>query len=544
MHMQFLGSAVNRARPYLPIALVGAVAVAASLTRLVDLGQPQLSRDEAASWYLSSRPLPNLLTQSAYETFPPLYPLLLKVWMLLFGESEAAVRSFSIAAWVGTVFVTYGFARQAIGRWPGVLAALLVALSPAILENSIVARMYTLEALFATTAWWLTWRLISDGESWSAARRTTVALALACAVAAQVWTMSLGLPSAGLQLFFGMACFVWLRTRAAGLACLCIFIGSLSLIPWLPNLVAVASDKIPFWTSRPDLLSLAGTVGAWLVGALEGPWIVLAVLAAALGVLGAVALWLGKHPADPGQAGATSGRLLALALSLAAGLVLLVWTYSQFRSIYDQRYLGSSFPAFAILISAGAAASARWLRNRGRPGRLVPTAFALALTAGLTAPMLLGAAQSMDRFRSEQGVDPARQTVDELSLRVRPGDVVMTLNAQSYFPLEYYLTRSGEAKRLGIELYHWHRPTAAFFTGWRDIDPTRVIDQEIIDSKGWEDALHLSPGSHIWLVTLNNPGYEYPRFAPAQTGSLRILDSTILEENGVTAEIWESIPNT
>jgi hypothetical protein len=535
MDRQSLGSGVGRILPYLPIAIVAAVVVLASVTRFIDLGQPQFNRDEAASWYLSSRSLPNLLAQSAYETFPPLYPLLLKMWMALFGESETAVRSLSIAAWVGMVLVTFGFACRAIGRWPGVLAAALVAMSPAIVENSVLARMYTLEALFTMTAWWLAWILIADGESWSAIRRRIVAIVLAGAVAGQVWTMSLGIPSAGLQLLFGLACLAWLRTRTAGLATASILVGALSLLPWAPNLVAVASDKIPFWTSRPDLLALADTVAAWLLGGLAGAWTLLALFGASLAVLGAIALCRGKSPVER--------RALAVALCMAVGLVLLVWIYSQFRSIYDQRYFGAAFPAFAILISAGAAASVRWLQRSRPSSGILPIPFALLVTLGLIAPMMLGSAQSMDRFRSGQGVDPARQTVGELSKLVRPGDVVMTLNAQSYFPLEYYLTKAGEAKRLGIELYHWHRPTAAFFTGWRDIDPSRVLDLEIIAQKGWVSALNLPPEAHIWLVTLNNPAYEFPRFVPAQNGSLTILDSTVVERNGVTAEIWESVPN-
>jgi hypothetical protein len=265
------------------------------------------------------------------------------------------------------------------------------------------------------------------------------------------------------------------------------------------------------------------------------------VLAIALTVAG---LWsLLVRPADSGaaQPAAANARFLALALLLGLGLVPAVWLYSQVRSVYDPRYLGICLPEFAILLAAGIgwlgrAVDAR-VAARRVAGALVPLVVAV-----LTVAMALENGLAIDRFRSEQAVDPAREVAARLVTEVRPGDVVMTLNAQSYFPLDYYLVRSGEAARLGVELYHWHRPTAAFFTGWEDIDPARVIDQPRIDALGWSRALGLSPTSRIWLVTLTDPAYEFPRFEPAQTGALRVADATVVTGSGGTAEIWETVP--
>ena len=128
------------------------------------LGQRQLFRDEAASWLLADYSLPDLLSHTARETFPPLYPVLLKGWMGLFGSDEAALRSLSVVAGVGIVLVTWRWARDALGQTGALIASGVVLLSPVMIANARVARMYSLETLFATTAWWVLWRLVVDWD--------------------------------------------------------------------------------------------------------------------------------------------------------------------------------------------------------------------------------------------------------------------------------------------------------------------------------------------------------------------------------------------
>ena len=120
--------------------------------------------------------------------------------------------------------------------------------------------------------------------------------------------------------------------------------------------------------------------------------------------------------------------------------------------------------------------------------------------------------------------------------------MVITLNAQTFFPLEYYLVASGEAQRLGVGLYDWHRPSAAFFTGWQDIDASSIVDAGKVASLGWEGAVHLAPGRSLWLVTLVDPGYEFPLFSPLQSGDLREILRVDVQGGGLTAEIREAIP--
>jgi hypothetical protein len=510
------------------------------MMRAAWLGQPQLFRDEAASWYLASRPLNGLLDAVAHETFAPLYPLLLKGWMAPLGNSEAALRSLSVVGGIGTVAVTWRWARDALGSAAAFVAGLLVALSPALVSVDRQARMYAIETFFATAAWWLAWRLVSDGADGRARRgrrRHVVPIGLGLAVAGEVWTMSLGIPMAGLQLAFAGAGLIRLRTRASALAAGCIVAGAVSLAPWLPKLLAVATTGQQFWTPRPEASSLGYTLNGWIVGGLWGAWGVFVALAVALGLLGWAGLARGSAWPSPEKGSQAPGavgrsRILALALALALALVPGAWAYSQIRPIYDARYFGSAVPPFSIAAAAGILAIAQSLRPRLRlTARLPLPALAglLALTIGV--PMAIGTAANVASSVEENGIDPSRQVVDELAARAHRGDVVLALNAQTYFPLAYYLDSTGEARRLGIELYEFHRPTAAYFTGWQDIASDRIIEPANVEQSGWREALHLPPQGVVWLVALDSHERDFRLFGAYESAS----------ESGPLVETWATL---
>jgi hypothetical protein len=531
----------------MPLIAIVALGIAA---RTAFLGDPQLFRDEAASWYLASQPLGGLLGQSSHETFPPLYVLVLKGWMTLLGDSEAALRSLSAVAGIGTVVVTWRWARDAVGSTSALIAAALVALSPALVLSDRDARMYSLETLFATGAWWLLWLLLARGRGWLPWQRRGAAVGLLLLVVGEVWTMSLGIPTAGLQVAFALIALLWLRIRVAATAAVCVLVGALSLAPWLPNLLSVAANGQAFWTPRPDVGSLAATLGAWFLGDLGGGWALAVVVAAACALLGLGTLWRDRRPASTATGDADpqldpdpqSNRLLALAVVFGASLVPTIWAYSQFSSIYDRRYLGSAVPPLAIAVGAGVGVIARHTKPRLVATHLPRGLLAMLLVLPVVGAMAIGTAQAVASSRSEERIEPGRQVAQELANRVQPGDVVITLNAQTFFPLEYYLVASGEAQRLGVGLYDWHRPSNAFFTGWQDIEASSIVDAGKVASLGWEGAVHLAPGRSLWLVTLVDPGYEFPLFSPLQSGDLREILRMDVQGGGVTAEIREAVP--
>ncbi|MGD0863844.1 MAG: glycosyltransferase family 39 protein [Candidatus Limnocylindrales bacterium] len=187
-------SAATSRRVISVVGLAVLVVFAAAL-RGAFLGDQQLFRDEATSWYLASHSLGDMLRLGAQETFPPLYIALLKCWMAVFGDSEAAIRSLSVVAGIATVIVTWRWARDALGETEAWIAGIVVAFSPLLVGNSRDARMYSLEGLFATSAWWVIWLLIAHDDDWTRRRRAVAGIALVLLVAGEVWTLSLGSPT-------------------------------------------------------------------------------------------------------------------------------------------------------------------------------------------------------------------------------------------------------------------------------------------------------------------------------------------------------------
>ncbi|MDJ0615337.1 MAG: glycosyltransferase family 39 protein [Calothrix sp. MO_192.B10] len=73
----------------------------------------------------------------------PLYPTLLRVWML-FGTSDAWLRGLGVLFGIGSVFLTYRLGRRLLGKSVGLIAALLMALSPLFINHSQEIRFYAL----------------------------------------------------------------------------------------------------------------------------------------------------------------------------------------------------------------------------------------------------------------------------------------------------------------------------------------------------------------------------------------------------------------
>lgn len=131
----------ERAAPALVLAL-------AALVRLYELDDQPLWSDEAFSHHATTLSLHHLwFVLPGEDHHPALYYTLLKLWTALFGSSENALRGLSVLFGLATVPVLY-LAGQALGRspqegrWLGVGAATLFALSPLHIAYAQEARPY------------------------------------------------------------------------------------------------------------------------------------------------------------------------------------------------------------------------------------------------------------------------------------------------------------------------------------------------------------------------------------------------------------------
>jgi 4-amino-4-deoxy-L-arabinose transferase-like glycosyltransferase len=132
--------------------------------------------DEVTSLHDSMKPLGAILHGKGQPGHPPLYYLLLKGWIALFGTSETAVRMLSAVFGTAAVGVTFALFRALHGRAAGLAASLLLALSFHHVVFSQEARNYALFGFLAVLSAHALWRALAEGG------RRRWAIYVACAL--------------------------------------------------------------------------------------------------------------------------------------------------------------------------------------------------------------------------------------------------------------------------------------------------------------------------------------------------------------------------
>ncbi len=146
--------------------IVGLIVLVALLLRFYRLNGQSLWADEGNSAALALRDLPTITRDAALDIHPPLYYYLLHFWVLVFGNSEIALRSLSALMGTALVLVSYLLGRALFNRRVAVICCLLSAISPFQIHYSQETRMYVAAALWAALAiyFFLRWMKSLGGE--------------------------------------------------------------------------------------------------------------------------------------------------------------------------------------------------------------------------------------------------------------------------------------------------------------------------------------------------------------------------------------------
>jgi mannosyltransferase len=337
-------------RPRLDWAALAILALAAAL-RLHGLDAESIDLDESSSLYYAARGLRRLFFADPGN--PPLYYVLLKGWIALFGTGEVALRMPSVLFGTATVAALYALVRELYDRAAARIAALLLALSTAHIAFSQDGRMYALAALLAVTATHALVRASADGG----VRRWVGYAVLAVAM---VYTHFSGLL---VVLAHGVAVLVvpQLRTRAAVVTGLVVAAAIALGVPIAFARGLMSARHYQFWQPHVSLSALAALSESWIAGVrtevADMSW-------PALG-LALPALWAAR---------AHRAHLAILYTGLCAFILLAV-----IKPVWHPRYLAVLLPLFV----AGLAVSGRaWLG-----GLFVAAALAGAAAAKIAGPV-------------------------------------------------------------------------------------------------------------------------------------------------------------
>jgi mannosyltransferase len=393
--------AVSRARVAIPAGL-GLLVLVSLLLRTRELGIG-FWIDEGLSVGIAHRPLAEIPGVLRQDGSPPLYYVLLHLWMVPFGTSEVAVRALSLCCATLAIPASFWGARALFGTAAGWLAAVLAATNPFLTQYAQEARMYALVALLGIVACTTFARAFLRPET--EARRRPWALGYAVSLAALMYTHNWAV-------FFAIACGgTWLvllartqgeergRLLRTGLVA---FGGALVLyLPWVPTSLYQSAHTGAPWSLAPSLTALLGVPGQ-LVGTMAQA--VLA-LAGGAGLAAMVA-----------QREQTRARTALVLLGIGAVTVLLAWLASQASPAWANRYLAIGLAP--VLLAAGGG-----LAYAGRLG-----------IAGALIVTLMGLTHGAPSEKSNV------QTIAEnLSPSLRAGDLVVSTQPEQVSVLHYYL---------------------------------------------------------------------------------------------------------
>jgi len=163
---------------------VAAATTVALGLRLVRIGSESLWRDETFQWWSTTFTWAEILRNASGDVHPPLYALLTKVFVGVFGDAEWALRLPAALLTAAAVPLIAALGRRAGGPRAGVLSAWIAALAPALVRYGQEARSYGLLVFASAFALVTLSRTIDLGGPAPARPRDVAILALAAAILA------------------------------------------------------------------------------------------------------------------------------------------------------------------------------------------------------------------------------------------------------------------------------------------------------------------------------------------------------------------------
>jgi 4-amino-4-deoxy-L-arabinose transferase-like glycosyltransferase len=293
--------------------------------------------DEAISVGISSHPLAQLPHLLREDGSPPLYYLLLHVWMQVFGHDEVATHWLSLVFALITVPVSYWGGSSLFGRRAGLMSAILAAGVPFITSYAQETRMYSLLLLLSLLV------AISFVHAFVFARRRYLplfSLSMAAALYTHNWALFMGVAT-----FIAFLFCVWqapehrrvlLRDGLIGFG-----LAALLYVPWLPTLLYQAKRTGAPWALPPVLWSLSQ--GFYFITGGRGAAVAL-LLGAATGLITLRAL--GRAERIPQVTTAVLGIL-------SLGTVLIAFAYAKTTPAWSGRYLAVIVGPLILLVGFG-----------------------------------------------------------------------------------------------------------------------------------------------------------------------------------------------
>jgi mannosyltransferase len=385
-----------RSSPRLDLAIVTGIALAASC---LSLDAKSVWLDEATSIQYAVLGMRDLVWNVVYsDPNMSFYYALLNVWASVAGTSETAMRLPSAISAALTAPLVCFLGAKLAGRWTGIVAGVLFALNPFVLEYAQQVRGYTLVTLLVTAS---TVLFVAELERPSWMTRIAYVITGVLAFYAHFFgALVLVAHFAALVLIRGRSAFS--RDSAfvmAGLVLLC--------LPIVFFAIRVGGAGVT-WISRPTLATIGHAFFEF-----SGSSIVFVVLLGSAAVFGAIARF---HDGERAP--------IVIFLSWLVVPHAIAFAVSQFKPLYQPHYLLVTLPALVLLAASG----------------LTRIRYPVVMATATVATFFVTAKLAVDWHRRGSQED-WRAAAAWIATQVKPGDGILFMPVYVTRAYQYYGTR-------------------------------------------------------------------------------------------------------
>jgi len=457
--------------------------------------------DEALTVDIARLPLNQIPEALKHDGAPPLYYYLLHFWIVLFGQSNVAVRSLSGVIAVITLPVAWLCGKRFGGRAVAWTLLVLLASAPFAVYYATESRMYALVILLTGCGFLALQRAITAPRP---ANLVAVAVVTAALLYSQYWSLYL----AGMVVIWLVVSIV--RSRRQGhpeaapwAALIAVAVGGLLFVPWLPTFFFQTEHTGTPWAAPPNFSAVINALtgftdnqGSTLMTATNQGRLLAVIYFAmlALAVFGVglsgriIELDLRTRPRARGVGFVVIGTLFA---AIAGGILT--------SSAFSSRYAAVVFLPFLLLVALG---TTTLLNPRVRV-----IVVALAVAAGL-----VSSAQNVTTQRTQAG-----QVAAAINAEAKPGDIIAFCPDQ-LGPAVYRQIRDPSQ----YDMITFPRRTGPQIVDWVDYAATVGA----ADPNAYADAVFQRARTthHIWLVW-------YPMYQTYQT-KCETIASDLLAASG------------
>lgn len=481
------------------IALIIGIGVFAVIS-LATISNSSIWFDEAFSAYIIRFNFVEIWQFTAADVHPPLYYWLLKVWSLLFGTTDIALRSMSVLfAGVAMVF-GYMILHRNFGQKAAMYGLVALALSPILVRYSQEMRMYTLVLAIALAATYVLQRAVESNR-----RKTWITYGVLVSLgmwthyfAAIVWlahwawraltvakSKKLGVKKY-IAAFFSKD---WIIAHVVAIAL---------FVPWLPYLVKqlFIVQAYGFWIPPVSPITITNFFTNTVLYLDQNglmPWLTLGFV-----VLVGVVIWLSIRGYRTLKKPQKVAYWLILALAFTPPALLLLASMPPLQSSFMDRYLVTSSIAISILLGL-----VLWFSTQHK--KWIVTAAAHVLIIGASIIGIANVYHYGNHNKVNNESSGAKQIMSQVFEAARPGEPVVAASMWTYYDAVFYETNEHRV---------WFVDTGSYEYGSLEMLRTRDYGK-IRDTQAFT-----SEHDTFWYVARsgeNEPNPPFESIEPIQT---------------------------